>query len=99
MPDAIAVRIEQNLLKKIDSLRKETATDRSTIVRELIQRGYKDLLKERAAREYREGKITFSEAAHRAELTLWEMEHYLVDAGFKSQYSLDDLEKEMQFLG
>ncbi len=99
MPDAIAVRIEQNFLKKIDTLRKKTATDRSTIVRELIQRGYKEFLKEQAAREYKEGTITLSEAAHRAELTLWEMEHYLIDAGFKSQYSIDDLEKEMQLIG
>ncbi len=29
-----------------------------------------------AAQPYKEGKITFSEAAHRAGLTLWDMQHY-----------------------
>ena len=49
----------------------------------------------RAAQWYKEGKITFSEAAHRTGLTLWDMQHYLIDTGFRSEYSLDDLQKEM----
>lgn len=48
---------------------------------------------------YRERKITLSEAAHRAELTLWDMQQALVAAGFTSAYSLDDLEHEMVLLG
>ena len=52
-------------------------------------------VKMRAAQWYKEGKITFSEAAHRTGLTLWDMQHYLIDTGFKSEYSLDDLQKEM----
>ena len=51
-----------------------------------------------AAQLYKEGKITFSEAAHRANLTLWDMQHYLIDTGFRSEYSLDDLQKEMGLL-
>ena len=52
----------------------------------------------RATQSYKERKITFSEAAHRAGLTLWDMQHYLIDAGFRSEYSLDDLQKEMGLL-
>ena len=31
-----------------------------------------------------------------AGLTLWEMEKYLVEKGFKSSYSIDDVEKELR---
>ena len=47
---------------------------------------------------YKKGKITLSEAANRANLTLWEMEKFLVDRGYKSEYSIEDLEKEMMLL-
>ncbi len=58
----------------------------------------KDLLVRKAADEYVKGKITLSEAARKADLTLWEMEKYLVDKGFKSSYSAEDLEKELRLL-
>jgi len=47
---------------------------------------------------YKKGKITLSEAANKANLTLWEMEKFLVDRGYKSEYSIEDLEKEMMLL-
>ncbi len=41
-----------------------------------------------------QGRITMSEAARMAELTIWEMEQYLVEQGYKSEYSIDDLRRE-----
>ena len=52
----------------------------------------------RAAEEYLAGKITLSGAAHKAEITIWDMQKYLVDGGFKSSYSVTDLEKELRML-
>jgi len=60
--------------------------------------GYKNLRLEKTVEEYIKGNITFSEAARRAGLTIWEMERYLVSHGFKSSYSINDLEKEMKIL-
>ena len=95
MNDIVALRMDSHLLKQLDQIGKDEATDRSTLLRTLIMKGYKELLKEKAVQNYREGKITFSEAAHRAGLTLWEMENHFIEKGFKSSYSLDDLEQEM----
>lgn len=50
----------------------------------------------RAAEQYKEGKITFSEAAHRAGLTLWEMQQFLVGQGYVSSYSAEDLKQDKQ---
>ncbi len=60
--------------------------------------GYFDVVKETSAAKYRSGKITLSEAARQAGLTLWEMESYLVERGYKSSYSVEDLEKELRLL-
>jgi len=98
MPDVIAIRIEGDFLKKIDELSKQESEDRSTIIRKLVRTGYKELLKEKSAKSYIEGKITLSEAAHTASLTLFEMEQYLVEKGFKSDYSIEDLERELDLL-
>jgi len=95
MNDVVAIRMTDEFLEKLEKLGKEEATDRSSLVRSLIEKGYVELIKEKAAQTYREGKITLTEAAHRAGLTLFEMMKYLVDKGFKSEYSIEDLEKEI----
>ena len=56
----------------------------------------KGLLAKKAAKDYLKGKVTLSEAAKKAEMTLWEMEKYLANKGFKSNYSVEDLEKELR---
>ena len=98
MANVVALRMDDDILHRIDQLR-EKSTDRSTMIRELVERGYKDIIREKAVQLYREGKITFSEAAHRAELTLWEMQRVLVESGFRSDYSIEELEKEVALIG
>lgn len=99
MPQAIGIRMEKKLLQKIERLGREADMDRSTAIRHLIRLGYQEAVRQRAAEEYREGKLTLSEAAARAELTIWEMAHYLVDKGFTSRYSVQDLKEELKRLG
>jgi len=98
MAEAIGIRIDEEFLEKIDKLSKDEHTDRSTIIRELMNLGYKDFVLDRVAKSYIEGRLTLSEAAKIAGVTLWEMEKYLVEKGFRSSYSIDDLEKELKIL-
>ena len=39
-----------------------------------------------------------SKAAKVAGLTLWEMEKCMIEQGYKSDYSIEDLEKESSFM-
>jgi len=55
--------------------------------------------KERAAQVYHEWGITFTEAAHQARLSLWDFQHFMVDKGYISTYSLEDLSEELEALG
>ncbi len=97
--DAIGIRLPKEVLSRIEKLSREEHEDRSTIIRKLVILGYADLVKEKAAQKYRGDRITLSEAAHQAGVTLWEMERYLVESGYESSYSVEDLEKELRLLG
>ena len=50
------------------------------------------------AEDYIKGKITISKAAHMADITIWEMQKYLVEQGYKSDYSVEDLDKELKLM-
>ena len=98
MGQAIGVRLPKEILKKIEKLSKEEMEDRSTTIRKLVIIGYKDIIKIKSFEDYKKGNITLSEAARKADLTIWEMEKYFIEQGFKSTYSIDDIEKEMKIL-
>ena len=98
MEQPIGIRLPREMLKRISDLGKDQMEDRSTIIRKLVFAGYLQLIKENAAKEYIGGKITISEAAKMSNLTIWEMERYLIEKGYKSDYSIDDLDKELKLL-
>ncbi len=98
MGEAVGVRLPEDLLKKIEELSRAEGDDRSTTMRKLIQRGFEEIAREHAAQAYRAGRVTLSEAADRAGLTLWEMEQYLVHHGYRSSYSIQDLARELEAL-
>ncbi len=95
---AIGIRLNKEFLDRIEALSQEEQLDRSTAMRILLEEGYRNHIKKKAAELYKAGKITFSKATEKAGLTLWEMEQYLVSQGFKSQYSIEDLKQEVRLL-
>jgi len=98
MNEAIGVRFDNVFLKKIEKLSKEELLDRSSTIRKLVYLGYRNLIKKKVAEDYKKGKITISKAANRAEMTVWEMEKYLVEQGYKSDYSIEDLNEELELI-
>ncbi len=96
MSGAIGIRLPQEIMEKIEKISEDEAEDRSTVIRKLLIIGYRDFIKKKAAEGYIKGKITMSKAAKQAEITVWEMEKYLIEQGYKSEYSIEDLEKEME---
>ena len=98
MSQPIGVRIPDEILNKIDKMSNKEFNDRSTVIRKLILLGFSHFLKQMSAEEYIKGNLTLSESAKQAEVTIWEMERFLVEQGYKSDYSIDDLEEEMKVL-
>lgn len=99
MSEAIGIRLNQDFLKKIERMSKEEILDRSSTIRKLIYLGYQNFIKKKAAQDYTKGKITISKAAQIAETTMWEIEQYLVEEGYKSSYSIEDLDEELKSIG
>ena len=98
MGEAIGIRFDDNTLKKIDEISEDDDLDRSSAVRKLVNLGYSKHMKQKAIEQYRQGKITLSKAALIARMTLWEMEKALVEDGYRSEYSVEDLKNEMKSL-
>lgn len=73
--------------------------DKSTIIRRFIAEGLREYKRERAARHYKEQRVSISGAAELAGLSVREMIDYLIRGGYKSRYSYEDLKKEMNLLG
>lgn len=96
---SIGVRIPKKMLKVLEEKAEEESVDRSTIIRQLVVKGLREYKKEKAAGLYRSGKISVSGAAEMAELTIREMIDYLVEKGYKSAYTYEDLKKEIKVLG
>src|SRR3989344_4026589 len=98
MSEAIGIRLDEDLLFIIDKIGKEETEDRSTTIRKLLNLGIKDILKIKAKEKYISGKITLSAATKIAKLSIWEMQSYLIELGYKSEYSIKDLEEDMELL-
>ncbi len=96
MSRAIGIRLPGQIMEKIRRISDEEAEDRSTVIRKLLMMGYRDFVRKKAAEEYSKGRITISKAARQAEITVWEMEKYLIEQGYKSEYSIEDLKKELR---
>lgn len=98
MAEAIGIRLEREFLVKVEKLSREEALDRSTLLRLLLKYGFEDFMKKKAKQRYLAGKCTLSEAARMANSTLWEMQRFLIEEGYKSEYSIKDLEEDMKLL-
>jgi len=92
----IGVRIPEEILKELEESAKEENTDKSTVIRRFILEGLREYRRERAARLYRVRRVSIDGAAELAGLTVREMVDYLIKRGYKSSYSYEDLEKEME---
>jgi predicted HTH domain antitoxin len=69
----LTVRLEKELIRKIEEEAREEKTDKSTVARRLITLGIEQTRKARAIDEYRKGKCTIWKASQKAGVSLREM--------------------------
>ncbi len=99
MKTSIGVRLDKEFIEKLEATGEEENLDRSTMIRKFLQKGYQAYMKEKAADKYRSGEVTISKAAEMADITVWEMEKYLMEEGYVSEYSIEDLMTEVEKMG
>ncbi len=98
MKTSIGIRLDDEFIEALEELGKEENLDRSTILRKFLEMGYRDYLKKKAAESYMKGELSISGAADTAKITVWEMMNYLVDEGYRSDYSGTDMMEEIELL-
>lgn len=91
------MRIPKEFYETVEQLSKLEKQEKSLVVREALKEGLEKLRKERAVHLYKEKKLTLSEAAKLADVGAGEMMELLIQAGVKSEISIDDFEKSSKF--
>jgi predicted HTH domain antitoxin len=92
----ISTRMLKSEAKKLDQLSAELGLDRGALLKQLIRRGYKNLLVERALEGYRKGTITLSRAAELAEINLRDLLLHLPDKSIEFNYDLRELQRDIE---
>lgn len=95
---SVGLRLPEEMLHELKQVEDEESLDRSTVARQMLLRGLRDYRREKAVKEYSAHRVSISEAAEMADLTVWEFEELLVKNEVKSQYSVDDLQNELKTL-
>ncbi len=85
------MRLDFVLLHQLDSLAKRYRSDRTTVLKRVVETGLKDVFLEDAIAEYRQKKISAWKAAQLAGITLWDFLDELKVRGEFFETSEEDL--------
>lgn len=98
MPMTITTRVEDPLVKAIDSVAKEEAIERSAVIRRFLIKSVKEWKIEKMLRDYEQGRITLWQAARHCDLSLWEMIDEVKKRHVHVPYTLEELREDVAAL-
>jgi predicted HTH domain antitoxin len=93
--EMVAARLPETLVSDIKKIEDVEQTDRSTVLRKLLDKAVMDWKKEYAAKRYAAASITLERAAMDAQVSVREMMDYLKQNKIAVQYDREDLEEDM----
>jgi predicted HTH domain antitoxin len=96
MSETICLRLSKETIKKLQDIAGKEQKDRSTLVREIIDKAIKERNIDYAISLYQKGKATGMKAAKIADLSLWQFYKILEEKGILIQYSQKDLEEDLK---
>ena len=93
----LAVRVPAKLDEEISEIIKEEKTDKATVVRNLLEVGITEWRKQTAIELLSKGKVTFSQAAEIAKLSLWEFADLAKQHNFEwVRFDPEEIEKDFK---
>lgn|SRR3989338_5025535 len=93
-----AIRLPKEIERAIDEKTKADMIDKSTAMKQFLMIGIREYKKQKAVELYREEKVSLSGAAETAGVNVHEMIDLLIEAGIRSDYSMEDMRKERKNL-
>lgn len=95
---SLGIRLDKKVIEELNRIADEEHEDRTTVIRKLIASAIEDYKKRKVLKMYEQGKISISKAAEDTGLTIGDIEEYMVREGYRSKYSTQDLQREMELL-
>jgi len=89
----IDMEVPQKVHDSFDFIKKYEPIDENYMLQQVLSYGIRDLEQEMAIKLFSEGKITISECAKMAEMSVGETMELLVARGIKSKITVDDFEE------
>ena len=96
MSETICLRLSKEMIEKLQDLSGKEQKDRSTLIREIIDKGIKEKNIDYAINLYQKGKATAMKAAKLADISLWQFYQILNENGILIQYSQKNLEEDLK---
>ncbi len=98
MTATVTTRVPDSTLQEIDMFTAERHTDRSTMLRSLIEEGLAKERKEKVLSTYREHKISIQRAAELLGIHITEMIELIQREGLYLDYSEEELREDLKGL-
>lgn len=90
--------IKESVLKEIDKIAEDDMSNREVIIKKMIGLGLREFKKAKAAKLYKEERVSLSECAKMAGLTMKRMKEYLTEKDYRLDYGILDIERELGIL-
>ncbi|MDI6639512.1 MAG: UPF0175 family protein [Methanocellales archaeon] len=94
--EVISIRPTKEMTKKLENLAKIRHMERSSLVRELLDIGIQEKLKEHALDLFTKNKISVGKAAEIAEISVREMLELIKERNILLHISSEDLKKDFE---
>lgn len=91
-----SVRLEEEFIKEAKKLAELDKVDKSTIIRESLKKGFEEVRLEKAIKLFSEEKVSTSEGAEIAGLSVGEFMEKLAKRGVKPKITKQELENSLQ---
>lgn len=93
------VRLNSSLLEALNELARKKKTDRSTVMKQAIELGVREIRFEDALKRYQEGRISAWRAAREARVSLWEFIQELKKRGMFFKTDEAEMERMLEEFG
>ena len=92
----VSIRLKKNFMKEAEKLAKLEMVDKSIIVREALEKGLAEVKLEIALERFSKGKVSTSEAAKIADLSVGEMMDEIVKRGLRPNITEEDIKDSLE---
>lgn len=96
MMKSISIRLKDDFMKEARRLAELEMVDESVIIREALEKGMAEVKLEIALSMFSKGKISTSEAAEIADLSIGEMMDEIVKRGLKPSITKEDIKGSLK---